>query len=225
VGGGVRTSGYHWPSKANAQSFPWIFEDNISHNCREYGIFVWQNTASERHGIDRFVAYSNGLGAFKHGAYNNRGYHYRNCVFFGNRNPAEQNAQVTVPERNLTKERLSFEKCAFDDDEPLWLYDHNLPPSMFTLYLDSSFAGTILVADDDRMHGWYDFVRCGVTESDFDTARMHANSIIRVQDADNNAFEITRSGTRSIAPFYDGWTSVIPKPGQEFPDWEPSCQI
>ncbi len=223
VGGGVRTSGYHWPSKANSQTSPWIFEDNMTHNSREYGIFVWQNTASERHGIDRFVSFNNGVGAIKHGAYNNRGYHYRNCLFFGNGGPAEQNAQTTVPERNLTKERLSFEGTIFDDPTPLWLFDHNLPPTMFTLYLDCEFAGQILVADDDRQHGWYDFVRCDVAAGDFDTRNMHPNSIIRVQDAAGNAFEITSSGTRDIAPFYDGWTSATPKPGQEFPDWKASC--
>lgn len=223
VGGGVRTSGYHWPSKSNAQSIPWVFEDNITHNSREYGIFVWQNTASERHGIDRFVAFNNGLAAVKHGAYNNRGYHYRNCLFFGNGKGMEQNAQTTVPERNLTDERLSFEGTIFDDTPvSLWAFEHNLPPSMFTLYLDCEFAADILIEDNDRRHGWYDFVDCGVTAADFDTSQMHAESIIRVQNG-NDAFRLTTAGQESIPPFYDGWTSNIPNPGEEHPDWKASC--
>lgn len=223
IGGGVRTSGYHWPSKANSQSRPWVFEDCMTHNSREYGIFVWQNTASERHGIDRFVSFNNGLGPVKHGAYNNRGYHYRDCVFFGNGGGMEQNAQTTVPEQNQTKERLSFERTVFDDGpESLVLIDHNLPPSQATLYLDCEFAGSIVV-NNDRLHGWYDFVRCNVSESDFDLVDMDPESVIRVQDGDGNAFEITSSGRRDIPAFWDGWSSTVPKPGEEFPDWDPTC--
>lgn len=223
VGGGVRTSGFHWPSKANSQSSPWIFEDCITHNSRQYGIFVWQNTASERHNVDRFISFNNGQGPVKHGAYNNRGYHYRDCVFFGNGGGLEQNAQTTVPERNQTRERLSFERTIFDDAPvSLLMIDHNLAPSQPTLYLDCEFAAD-LVVNNDRLHGWYDFVRCNVTENDFDLSRMDPASVIRIQDADGNAFELTTGGRRSIPAFWDGWSSTIPKPGREFPDWEPSC--
>jgi hypothetical protein len=223
IGGGVRTSGYHWPSKSNAQSFPWVFEDNMTHNSREYGIFVWQNTASERHGVDRFISFNNGLAAIKHGAYNNRGYHYRDCLFFGNSKGMEQNAQTTVPERRLTNERLSFERTIFDDTPTsLWCFEHNLPPSMFTLYVNCEFAGEILMADNDRQHGWYDFVDCEVSADDFDLSRLNSQSVIRVQNG-NNAFQLTTSGQQTIEPFYDGWTSTIPKPGEEFPDWKAGC--
>ncbi|MDH4117002.1 MAG: twin-arginine translocation signal domain-containing protein [Acidimicrobiia bacterium] len=225
IGGGVRTSGFHWPSKANAQTSPWVFEDCRTHNSREHGIFVWQNTDSERHGIDRFVSFHNGLGPVKHGAYNNRGYHYRNCLFFGNGGGFEQNAQTATKPGKLTAERLSFEECIFDDTdgESLLLRDHNLAPSMYTLYLDSQFASTIRVADNDRLNGWYDFVRCNVETGDFDTSAMNSNSIIRVQRTDGTAFELTRSGSRTIPAFWDGWSSFVPKPGEEFPDWDPTC--
>jgi hypothetical protein len=223
VGVGVRTSGYHWPSKANAQSSPWIFEDCITHNSRQFGIFVWQNTSSERHNIDRFESFNNGAGPVKHGAYNTRGYHYRDCLFFGNGGGLDQHAQSTVPARNQTKERLSFERSIFDDTPvSLQMIEHNLEPSQPTLYLDCEFAGE-LVVNNDRLHGWYDFVRCNVTEADFDISRMKPESIIRVQDANGDAFELTTGGKRTIPAFWDGWSSTVPKPGQEFPDWEPSC--
>jgi hypothetical protein len=223
VGGGVRTSGYHWPSKANSQTSPWVFEDCMTHNSRQYGIFVWQNTASERHHIDRFISFHNGLGPVKHGAYNNRGYHYRDCVFFGNGGGLDQNAQTTVPARNQTKERLSFERTVFDDvPVSLLLIDHNLDPTQPTLYLDCEFAGE-LVVNNDRRHGWYDFVRCNISEADFDLSNMLPESIIRIQEANGDAVEITSAGSRSIPAFWDGWSSTVPKPGQEFPDWDPSC--
>jgi hypothetical protein len=61
-----------------------------------------------------------------------------------------------------------------------------------------------------------------VSASDFDTTAMNSDSIIRVQDG-NDAFQITTAGVESIPPFYDGWSSVIPKPGEEFPDWKAGC--
>ena len=135
----------------------------------------------------------------------------------------EQNAQTTVPERNLTNERLSFEGTIFDDTPTsLRCFEHNLPPSMFTLYVDCEFAGEIEISDNDRQHGWYDFVNSALSSGDFDTGRMNPQSIVRVQNGDN-AFQLTTSGQQSIPPFYDGWTSDIPNPGEEFPDWKAAC--
>jgi hypothetical protein len=195
----------------------------MTHNSETFGIFVWQNTPSVRHNIDRFVSFNNRVRAVKHGAYNNRGYHYRDCVFFNNGHGLEQNAQVTVPEENLTRERLSFERTTFDDPECLILGDHNLPPTMYTLYLDCDFANQIVVRDNVHYEGWYDFVRCGLTSGDFKLENMHPKSVIRVQAADGSAFQVTAAGTTTIASFWDGWSSTIPKPGEEFPDWKASC--
>ena len=60
-------SGFHWPSQG---SDLWVFDENVAHNNKCQGIFVWQNS-SANHLITDFVGYRNGGFGVNHGAYSN----------------------------------------------------------------------------------------------------------------------------------------------------------
>jgi hypothetical protein len=202
------SSGFHWPSQANRQPNAWVFEDNIAHNNRRNGIFIWQNTPTQGHLIDRYVGYRNRFTGANHGAYNNSGYHYRDALLLDNgESGANQHAHVASPEKNQTSSRLSFERVAFSGPVALQLVKHTLKCTQPTLYLDCIFEGAIIVDDVEKQRGLYDFVRCSLEPEHFTIKSMHPDSTIRVQRADGSAFELTVGGVRSIDAFWDGWSS------------------
>ena len=83
VQGDKNASGFHWPEAGQGDGMGvWTFEDNMAHNCRNDGIFTWQNDESV-HNIDRFVAYRCGSFGIEHGAYFNR-YRYRDALLVQN---------------------------------------------------------------------------------------------------------------------------------------------
>ena len=87
VGNQTKSEAFSWPSKAAGEEFNvWAFNtDNIAHNNRQGGIFVWQND-SNPHVVENFVAYNNGSSQIAHGAYRNC-YVYNNIQVFGTKNP------------------------------------------------------------------------------------------------------------------------------------------
>ena len=242
---GANSSGFHWPSQANGVPNVWVFEDCRAHNNETNGIFVWQNTATTPHFVDNFVAFHNGQSGIDHGAYNTKGYHYRNSKSINNGvDGLTQHAQCTQPENRLNDERLSFEKVVFAGSPAITLTVHSLPCSLATLYYQCTFDGAIEVDDLGLERGWYDFVDSGVEPSDFDIVTFHPDSLIRVQRSDGSAFKITSAGgVEEISAFWDGWKTLgsdngngggggrwwrrrrwrRPSPGNENPDWEPGC--
>jgi hypothetical protein len=71
------------------------------------------------------------------------------------------------------------------------------------------FTDRAVEIDERRRPGLFDFVYCTVNgrdmePRDFRRVRMHRRSVIRVQRRNKTAFRITRSGVRTIAPFYSG---------------------
>jgi hypothetical protein len=238
---GANSSAFHWPSQANGVPNEWVFENCRAHNNETNGIFVWQNTASTPHFIDNYLAFHNGQSGIDHGAYNTRGYHYRNSKTVDNAvDGLTQHAQCTVPENRLTNERLSFEKVVFAGSPAVTLTVHSLPCSLATLYYKCTFDGAIEVDDLGLERGWYDFVESGVEPSDFDIQTFHPDSLIRVQRSDGTAYRITSAGgVETISAFWDGWNTLgsddgnagggsgggggAPPPGNENPGWEPGC--
>ncbi len=77
--GNKNCSGFQWPSQGSGL---WEFRDNVAHNNKCHGIFVWQNS-SANHLIEDFVAYRNGTAGISHGAYTND-YVYEDIYLFEN---------------------------------------------------------------------------------------------------------------------------------------------
>jgi hypothetical protein len=90
IQGNKHAAGFSWPEGIFAESGStefadhWTFENNIAHNSKMNGIFVWQNTGDPRHVITNTDLYHNGYSGIVHGAYGNA-YSYRSMRLFGNR--------------------------------------------------------------------------------------------------------------------------------------------
>jgi hypothetical protein len=79
VAGEVNSNGFAWAHEGRAI---WIFEDNISHNNKLHGAWIW-NVSNWVHPVSRFTAYHNGdFGVFM-GSYG-WNYHWRDSVLYGN---------------------------------------------------------------------------------------------------------------------------------------------
>ena len=212
VGNQTKSEAFSWPSKAAGEEFNvWAFNtDNIAHNNRRGGIFVWQND-SNPHVVENFIAYNNGSSQIAHGAYRNC-YVYNNIQVFGTKN---QNYGLT--HHNQTNDdcvmRPDGYVHAFVDylaDAPLEIQSHHQPPQDGpVLFLRCRFTEIILNEGGDP--GLYDFVDCvdhndGATLElgDFVLNEQAPGSRIRVQRPTGTAYQINDQGVvTSIPAFYD----------------------
>ena len=171
----------------------WNFDDNIAHNNRVNGIFVWQNDG-DFHQIKRFVAYHNGNLGIDHGAYGN-GFQYSDLFLFGN------------GEGGFSS-RAAASGSIFRDDG----YSHAIERLRMTGKFvigehNSEYAAPTLVKDsvvghvevDERgkdLPGRYDFVNVtaadgiSIEPSDFTFIAAKPESVYRVQRPDGTAFRI-----------------------------------
>lgn len=228
-------SGFHWGSKNNATDNTWVFEDCISHNHGDWGVFVWQNTGTLNHLMSGFVGYSNGRGGVKHGAYNNWGYHYIDNIYYNNGGPVALHAQVAIAEnRGEPPSRITWQNCIFGGNPGLRIADHVLAATWPSLFYENTFESAIVVnegiAGNVAERGYLDFVRnlrngADLEPSDFVIELMNADSVIRVQRRNGTAFQISgpNGAVSTISAFFDESLikPVPPAPGTT--GWEASC--
>ena len=113
------SAGFHWPSHSQDQN-TWTFEDNVAHNNRHSGIYVWQNGAP-RTIITRFTGYHCDQGIFA-GSYQNL-VSYRDCTLYAN---SEQGLIISaLPSRRgqQSGETITYEGMYIDQ---AGLSDHAL---------------------------------------------------------------------------------------------------
>jgi hypothetical protein len=77
VEGHTESSGFSWKMGTSG----WTFDNNVTHNNKVNGVFIWQNDGRD-HQINGLASYYNRNGIY-HGAYKNE-YHYRDAVSYGN---------------------------------------------------------------------------------------------------------------------------------------------
>lgn len=206
VAGLVNTSGFHWPSTVNGiEANVWDFRDCVAHNNARHGVFVWQNTGTGPHVVERLHAYRNGADGANHGAYTNI-YQYRDSVLEANgRHAFTQHALVQPDAR--TDERPTCREMTFRGPIGVALVRHNIEgiPLGSFLYVDCDFRDAdvpVLVDDAANRSGSYDFVRCGLEPGDFDVVSMHPDSVLRVQNATGTPYRLEPDGSATeIAPF------------------------
>lgn len=206
IGKTPNSSGFHWPSQVNSHPNTWTFEDCVAHNNLVQGIFVWQNTKSTPHFLDRFHAYADGVRSVAHGAYNVRGYHYRDCIFDGD---FFQHAHLGDTPNLTIGEIPSVDDSIFNGT--LVLFKHaaagvlaigGVDTDAFR-YVGCTFNGTPKVRVDDalQLNGSCGFIDCNLEPADFQITAFHPSSRIRVQRPDGTAFQITAVGVQPIGPF------------------------
>lgn len=194
VQGTVNASGFNWPEKAQAV---WIFENNISHNNKITGAFVWQNNY-EPHLINGFVAYHNLKVGFDLGAYRNN-YDCLNCDLFANGVVDVRSRAASGGDQNWLRLRAAGFEIA----------EHALGFSAPILVKDCVLTSISVNEAGKPMPGRYDFVNCtkpnGSSLEPTDVTIVYAlpSSVYRVQRPDGTAWQMTGAGVvTTIAPFY-----------------------
>jgi hypothetical protein len=210
---GQNVAAYKWPSNDRGV---WDFVNNIAHNNRSHGIFVWQNTTGDdddNHLIDGFTAYYNAGTGIDHGAYSNS-YTYRNLTLLDNGDadihshalgkPASDGSTDTQVWWGVTTNGGTLKPFVHLPKGDVW-------PVRF-LYCE--FGLIDFEEGSGNVPGLYDFIECGLDVGDFDLSNADPNTVIRVQDG-GTAYQLTGSGVKtSIAPFFANPTPP-PAPGAE----------
>lgn len=201
VRGNKNASGFHWPSNVNHNPNVWTFEDNVAHNNKADGVFVWQNTGTGPHLVDGLTAYRNGDAGIDHGAYLNA-YQYRATLLEGNGTAVRQHAlPANAQGRSGRPDGYVTVFDGLSATSELVLTKHNLGSSLPTLYRDCSFSR--IVVDEEEHAGLYDFVGCGLERQDIELRHTLPGMRIRVQRGDGSAFQVHTDGsTMAISPFY-----------------------
>ena len=206
---GVRNkgAGFKWPSGANSAEFNvWRFENNIAHNNKPNGVFVWQND-DNCHVIENFVAFRNGRVGVNHGAYNND-FVYDNATLFENADGAiRQHAGPKVSSDCVAGDGYSLAWRGLKADGVLRFDSHSQPWGRPLLLKDCVIEGVIV--DGGQNPTVADFVGCGMPDgadlapADFDLVKAEPGMTLRVQRRDGTAYRIDHLGTVTpIAAFY-----------------------
>lgn len=213
VQGLSNAAGFKWPEFANTGV--WNFASNTSHNNRRNGFFTWQNDTSD-HVVPDFTAYHNGHYGIDHGAYFNS-YVYQGAVLFGNalggiilkavNHPGDSAAltfsDMVIDGAGITPYLvLNGDHVGANDPYPLPTEFHNctmVGETTKKVYVRDVTEGG--QEPTQQFKDRWDFVDCGVSASDIEfTADSDPNSLVRVQNG-STAFEVDKSGSRSIGVF------------------------
>ena len=197
VRGNTNASGFQWPEPASSV---WTFHDNIAHNNKVNGIFVWQNV-SEAHLVERTQLYNNGGAGVALGAYVNL-YQFRDIVTWGNAGPE---FLKWASQRGTGDHRQVFENVN-SLGGTLHLGEHPIAPRGTSLWLNCQFNAVMvdIARDAQSTPTIEDFVNCDLEPDDFIIQSWVQGSRIRVQRPDGTAFQIdSADGTpHTIPAFY-----------------------
>jgi hypothetical protein len=210
---GTNASAFGWP---NPERGVWNWTDNIAHNNRGNGIFVWQNTGGEddeNHVIDGFDAYYNGKAGVEHGAYGNS-YVYKRLTLLENASSSKLGSVQfgAVQSHALGKPSYTINGPGATDTQEwngittgganLAVMSHATAGGVVR-FLFCDFSKVVFLEGSNGNPGSYDFIECGLDAADFDRASIDPDTVIRVQDG-NSAFQFVGNGpSQSIGTFYD----------------------
>jgi hypothetical protein len=173
--GGSTSAGFHWPE---GQGAVWEFDNNVAHNNKTSGIFVWQNSDLP-HVITDFTAYRIGKVGVNHGAYRNS-YRYTGISLTETGDDAfmvHALPRIGIP--------LTFEDIATDNG--LLIRIHNVAnmtnPVIYrrAMFTDVKVQET---PDGKQVPGWHRFEDCGLVPADFDLTLIHPDSLIQIVESD-----------------------------------------
>jgi hypothetical protein len=150
VQGNNTASGFHWPATANGNEHNvWDFRDNVAHNNKVSGIFVWQND-DNAHLVEAFVGYRNGAFGVDHGAYTNS-YAYERLTLF-------ENGTAGIRSKAASSDRPQTWRDI--DTDGILIADRALDSDIPTVFDNITLRGEIVVdesADNGSGHTLYEF--------------------------------------------------------------------
>lgn len=202
VQGTVNANGFIWPEHTNVRpSNLWTFTNNVAHNNRTDGIFVWAND-SMKHVIADYSGYYNGEAGIDHGAYQN-GFQYQNLKLYGNGKSALTQHSASIGGSGRTDGYgLSFESVATDG--ALRLMPQTLRGPKAALYRQCSFSSVVIENNGSANNpGLYDFVDCNLSPENFVFKSAEGGTLIRVQNG-ASAFQLDDKGAVTTIPTFYG---------------------
>lgn len=219
VRGNSDASGYQWPEFGHGL---WVFENNIAHNNKEKGLFIWQNNSAP-HTISNTVVYHNSGVGIGLGAYRNE-YNIIDFYAIGNLGNGLFSWATSTTNRRPDGYAQAWERVYSTNN--LRIADHNLPPEVPVLFLECAIPGVTVLEDLDPgvitakdRPGLYDFVNCtrldgsSLEPGNFTLTRPQAESVFRVQRPDGTAYQVLGTGAvATIEPFYGLLPTVTPTP-------------
>lgn len=197
--GGEGTGGFSWPSSVRVGS--WDFQDNISHNNKGNGFWVWQNQHDST--VASFVAYHNGVYGISHGAYNNS-FVYRDGTVYGN-----GRASVSFTALGATFANLVLDGAGITEVGVL-TGRHPAPGRNPTVFENCSIiehTGPKVLLQEGKRNlsgGSYEFIDCDLAATDVEISGTLADDTTLLAQDDGIAFKLDSAGNvESISPFAD----------------------
>lgn len=220
VQGNTDASGFLWPEKSGSV---WEFRDNLAHNNKRDGLFIWQNSR-QRHEVGPFTSYHNADNGLEHGAYTNA-YAFRDGVLYGN-----GRAGVQVHAASRGDGQLKFERLEIDgggvSQYGMEFVKHTLPPGqphwveqcVFRGSTDAAVAFTYDGRPDKTHPEWAEFVAC---RFEGDAPAFHLSdgilkeSLITVEPEDAAPFQLRRADRPGEpAPEWNAARTALPNPSE-----------
>lgn len=203
VEGATRTSGYHWPEQTNSNKV-WVFENNMTHNTANHGLFGWQNS-KDPHVISGYVAFHNRKSGINWGAYVNATQFFDVELFSNGEGAIVQHSGAHNDQLVKRPDGYTQVYENVQTNGPLVVQKQAVPSSRPVLYHNCSFTYVEVRNVGDGKGGKagkLDFVNCNLQPSDIRMTRAFAGTEVRIQNG-SEAFSVSSDGTvRSIAPFY-----------------------
>jgi hypothetical protein len=197
-GGAESSPGFHWPSLSRDDN-TWTFEDNVAHNNRNSGIYVWQNGAPQTL-IDRFTAYHCGHGIFA-GSYSNL-FSYRDCTIYACASNGLVISALPAKKGERTNDTITYEGMYIDQaglsDYAVSMTKHIARGGRVTMISDSTFAGgrvaQVGLPDGGDHPQLYDFTDCTFDGNEFWLADdVSIDTILNVRDSSSGSFTVRRA--------------------------------
>lgn len=170
VGGKKNASGFHWPGNAsqNVGGNVWGFTNNVVHNNRNNGVFIWQND-SNLHGVSDFTIYNCGRVGFEHGAYQNSYEMNRMLIQRSGADAVGLHAIGGVKYTDVLTDGL------------LRIHAHSIANPTWVEFTRCNFTGVeYSTAENQEEASSLRFTDCRITPAQFVLGGIHPNSLIQI---------------------------------------------
>lgn len=170
VGGKKNASGFYWTGNAsqNKGGNVWGFTNNVVHNNRNNGVYIWQNDGNQ-HAINDLTIYNCGRIGFEHGAYQNN-YQMKRMLI--------QRAGVDAVGLHAIG---GIRYTDVLSDGPLKIHAHSIANPTWVEFTRCNFTGVeYSTAENQEQPSSLLFTDCGLKPDDFIMGGIHPASLIQI---------------------------------------------
>jgi hypothetical protein len=170
IRGSKNASGFHWPGNANHNvgGNVWGFTNNVAHNNRDNGVYIWQNDGNH-HVISDLTIFNCGRVGFEHGAYGNNYQMNRMLIQRSGADALGLHAIGGIRYTDVLTDGL------------LRIHAHSLPNPTWVEFTRCKFTGVeYSTAENQKEPSSIRFTDCGLTPAHFVMGGIHPDSLIEI---------------------------------------------